>query len=148
MVAGVAQVPFPSHDAAGVKVEPVQVAAAQPVPAAYFWQAPLPLQKPLVPQVVEPASLHWASGSWPAGTATQVPTEPATLQELQVDAQVVAQQTVWAQMPELQVVPLVHVAPLGERPQLLVVVLQVAVAAQSVLLAQVVLQTVPAALQA
>jgi hypothetical protein len=147
-VAGVAQVPFPSQDAAGVSVEPVQAAGAQAVPAAYFWQAPLPLQKPLVPQVAEPASLHWASGSWPAGTATQVPSEPATSQELQIDAQLVAQQIPWAQMPELQVVALVHVAPLGERPQLLVVVLQLAVAAQSVLLAHVVLQAVPAVLQA
>jgi len=147
-VAGVAQVPLPSHDAAGVKVEPAQAAGAQPVPAAYFWQAPLPLQKPLVPQVAKPASLHWASGSRPAGTATQVPSDPLRSQELQIDVQVVAQQIPWAQMPELQVVPPVHVAPLGERPQLLVVVLQVAVAAQSVLLAQVVLQAVPAALQA
>ena len=51
-------------------------------------------------------------------------------------------------MPELQVVPLLQVAPFGDKPQLLVVVLQVAVAAQSVLLAQVALQAVPAVLHA
>ncbi|HEY2595773.1 MAG TPA: hypothetical protein VGK33_17920, partial [Chloroflexota bacterium] len=141
------QVPLPSHDAAGVKIDPVQAAAAQPVPAAYFWQAPLPLQSPLRPQVVAPASAHWASGSWPAGTATQVPTEPATAQELQIEEQAVAQQTPWAQTPELQVVPTVHAVPLGARPQLFVDVLQAAEAAQSAFPVQVVLQAVPPALQ-
>jgi hypothetical protein len=148
LVAGVAQVPLPSHAAAGVRIEPLQAAPAQGVPDAYFWQAPLPLQNPLVPQVVAPASLHWLSGSVPAGTATQVPTEPVRLHALHVPAQAVAQQTPCVQKPELQVVPLVQAVPLDERPQLFVVVLQVALAAQSVLLAQVVLQAVPAALQA
>lgn len=148
MVAGTAQVPLPSHAAAGVTVEPLQVAPAHAVPAAYFWQAPLPLQKPLVPQVVAPASLQWASGSCPAGTATQVPTEPVRLQALQIPVQAVAQQTPCAQNPELQVAPVAHAVPFGERPQLFVAVLQVAGAAQSVLLAQAVLQAVPAALQA
>ena len=60
---------------------------------------------PFVPQVVAPASLHWLSGSAPAGTATQVPTEPARLHALQVAAQAVAQQTPCAQKPELQVLP-------------------------------------------
>lgn len=58
MVAGAGQVPLPSQVAAGVNIEPLQVAAAHEVPAAYFWQAPLPLQDPLVPQVAAPASLH------------------------------------------------------------------------------------------
>lgn len=131
-----------------MSVEPVQVAAPQPVPDAYFWQALLPLQTPLVPQVVPPASLHWARGSWPAGTATQAPTEPVRLHALQIDEQADAQQTDCTQKPELQVVPLVQAVPFEARPQLLVVVLQVAVAAQSVLAAQVVLQAVPPALQA
>jgi hypothetical protein len=77
-----------------------------------------------------------------------VPTEPVRLQALQVPAQAVAQQTPCAQNPELQVAPLVQAVPLDARPQLFVVVLQVAGAAQSVLLAQVVLQAVPPALQA
>ncbi len=59
-----------------------------------------------------------------------------------------AQQIPCAQTPELQVVPAVQVVPLGARPQLFVAVLQVVDAAQSALLAQVVLQAVPAALQA
>jgi len=143
-----AQVPLPSHDAAGVNVEPVQAAAAQPVPAAYFWQAPLPLQRPLRPQVVAPASAHWASGSCPPGTATQVPTEPETAHELQVEEQAVAQQTPWAQTPELHVVPAVHAVPLGASPQLFVEVLQVVEAAQSASAVQLLLQLVPAALQA
>ena len=106
------------------------------------------MHQPFAPQVAAPASLHWPSGSAPAGTATQVPSEPVRLQALQVVAQAVPQQTPCAQKPELQVAPIVHDVPLGERPQLFVVVLQVAVAAQSVLLAQVELQAVPAALQA
>jgi hypothetical protein len=51
----------------------VQVAAAHCVPEAYFWQAPAPLQKPLLPQLAAPASVHWLNGSWPAGTLVQVP---------------------------------------------------------------------------
>jgi hypothetical protein len=102
----------------------------------------------LRPQVVAPASAHWASGSCPAGTATQVPTEPETAHELQIDEQPVAQQTPCAQTPELQVVPAVQVAPLGARPQLFVDVLQVVEAAQSASPVQVVLQAVPPALQA
>jgi hypothetical protein len=77
-----------------------------------------------------------------------VPTEPVRLQALQVPAQAVAQQTPCAQTPELQVAPPVHAVPFGARPQLFVVVLQVAGAAQSVLLAQVMLQAMPPALQA
>jgi hypothetical protein len=143
-----AQVPLPSQDAAGVNADPVQAAAAQPVPAAYFWQAPLPLQSPLRPQVAMPASAHWASGSWPAGTATQVPTEPGMAHELQIDEQAAPQQTPCAQTPELQVVPAVHAVPLGARPQLFVDVLQLVAAAQSASPVQVVLHPVPAASQA
>jgi hypothetical protein len=102
----------------------------------------------LRPQVVAPASAHWASGSWPAGTATQVPTEPETAHELQVEEQAVAQQTPCAPTPELQVVPAVHAVPLGARPQLFVAVLQVVEAAQSASAVQVLLQLVPPALQA
>jgi hypothetical protein len=40
--------------AVGVSVDPVQVAIAQVVPAAYFRQAPLPLHVPSVPQVEAP----------------------------------------------------------------------------------------------
>jgi hypothetical protein len=70
------------------------------------------------------------------------------LQALQVAVQADAQQTPCAQKPELQAVPVVQAVPLGARPQLFVVVLQVFEAAQSALLAQVVVQAVPAVLQA
>jgi hypothetical protein len=52
------QVPVPLQSEAGVWVEPVQVAAAHWVPAAYFWQAAAPLQNPLLPQVGAVASAH------------------------------------------------------------------------------------------
>ena len=126
----------------------MQVADPHGVPAAYFWQAPLPLQKPLRPQEEAPASAHWASGSWPAGTAMQVPTDPVRLHALQVPAQAALQQTFCAQKPELQVVPVVQAVPFEARPQLIVVVLQVLGAAQPALLVQEVAHPVPAALHA
>jgi hypothetical protein len=70
------------------------------------------------------------------------------LQALQVAVQAVAQQTPCEQAPELHVAPVVHAVPLGARPQLFVVVLQVAGDAQSASAAQVALQASPAALQA
>ena len=104
------------------------------VPLAYFWQAPLPSQKPLVPQVAAVASVHWLSGSWPAGTAMQVPSEPAIAHDEQLVAQVVAQQTpCWQCAAEAtHWLSAVQVAPCDSRPQLIVVVLQVFGDAQSV----------------
>jgi hypothetical protein len=43
---------------AGVKVTPVQVAAAQGDPAAYSRQPPAPSQAPSVPQLALPLSVH------------------------------------------------------------------------------------------
>src|SRR5438309_1216283 len=63
--------------------------------------------------------------------------KPGTAHELQSAVQAVAQQTPWAQNPELHRVPSVHVPPFGPRPQLPVVVSQVPEGAQSVLAAQV-----------
>jgi hypothetical protein len=63
------------------------------VPLAYLRQLPPPSQEPSVPQVAAVASVHWLSGSWPAGTETQVPSDPAMAQEEQLAVQVVAQQT-------------------------------------------------------
>ncbi len=77
-----------------------------------------------------------------------MPIDPGRLQALQIPVQAEAQQTPAAQKPELQVVPAAQAVPLGARPQLFVVVLQVTALAQSALLAQLVLQAVPAALQA
>lgn len=50
--------PAPSHVLAVVAVPFVQVAAAQIAPSGYFWQAPAPLQKPLLPQLATPWSVH------------------------------------------------------------------------------------------
>ena len=42
-------------------------APAHWVPEGYFWQAPLPLQRPFVPQVDAPWFVHWVVGfgAWP-----------------------------------------------------------------------------------
>jgi len=58
LVVGVTQVPVPLQVDCGCKVEVVQVCAMHWVPLAYFWQAPLPSQKPLVPQEGASASVH------------------------------------------------------------------------------------------
>jgi hypothetical protein len=86
------QVPVPLHDRDDVSVEPVQVAAAQLVPAAYSRQPPEPLQKPSVPQVDAPWSAHWLSGSVPVGTFVHAPSVPARPHDWQVPAHAVAQQ--------------------------------------------------------
>ena len=86
------QVPLPLQTDAGACVDPVQVAGAHCVPAAYFWQAPAPLQKPLFPQLVEPASAHCASGSWPEGTLVHVPMLLVSAHDWQVPVQAVLQQ--------------------------------------------------------
>jgi hypothetical protein len=96
----------------------VQVAAAHCVPAAYFWQAPDPSQNPLLPQVGAVASVHWFKGSCPAGTLVQAPWLPVRPQDWQVPAQAELQQNPCAQNPELQLVPAVHAAPIGNLPQL------------------------------
>ena len=85
------QVPAPSQVRASVAVVPDigQVGGAHWVPAAYSWQPPAPSQKPVFPQVVAPAAVHWPFGSMPsAGTGLQVPGVPARA----------------------------HVAPIGRRP--------------------------------
>jgi hypothetical protein len=47
--------PAPSQAPIGMSVEPLHIAEPQLVPAGVKAQAPLPLQVPLVPQVVAPA---------------------------------------------------------------------------------------------
>jgi hypothetical protein len=55
-VVAVEQLPAPEQNAVGVKVVPVQVAAAQLTVVAACVQAPLPLQVPVLPQV--PLAAH------------------------------------------------------------------------------------------
>src|SRR5450432_3193175 len=125
-----------------VRLDPVQVAAAQLVPEAYFWHAPLPLQRPFVPQVAAPVLVHWVVGfgGLPPGIEVQVPT--VRLHAVQIPVQALLQQTLSTQNPEAQEAAVVQAAPCDSLPQLPVVVLQVAGVAQSVLAAQVVLQEV------
>ena len=128
--------------AAGVSVDPEQVAAAQPVPEAYFWHAPLPSQKPFVPHVAAPVSVHWlvGLGFWPPGMDVQIPRVPLRLHDVHVPRQALLQQTLLTQNPEAQEGAIVQAAPSDSFPQLPVVVLHVVGAVQSVLAVQVVLQ--------
>ncbi len=52
------QVPVPLQVRAELSMTPLQLAAPHSLPAAYWRQAPMPLQKPSVPQEVTPSSLH------------------------------------------------------------------------------------------
>jgi hypothetical protein len=63
-------------------------------------------------------SVHWFSGSWPAGTVEQVPPVPVSAHDMQFPVQAVRQQTPWAQNPLLHSAPAPHAAPSGLRPQL------------------------------
>ena len=92
------QVPVPEQKEAGVKVAPLQAAAAQETLAAAWVQAPLPSQVPVLPQV--PVDVHWPEGAAvPAGIAEQVPGLPETLQALQVPHGPLPQQTPSVQNP-------------------------------------------------
>ena len=53
-LAGAVQVPRPSQRPANVSILPVQPALWQATPATYFSQAPVPSQKPSVPQLAAP----------------------------------------------------------------------------------------------
>jgi hypothetical protein len=108
------------------------------------------LQKPSLPQVAAVAAGHWVVGlgAWPAATALQVPSLPASAHDRQVPEQLDAQQTPCWQKPDAQSVVAVQVAPSGSSAQLAalqqIVPLQVYPVAQSALVAQVVRQSPPA----
>jgi hypothetical protein len=140
-VVGGVQVPVPLHSAGGVNTALVQVAAAHCVPEGYFWQAPAPLQKPLLPQLAAPALVQRAPGSVPPdGTLVQVPMLLVSAHDWQVPAQAVLQQKPCAQKFEPQSVLAAQAAPIGNFPQLIAV--QTLGEMQSVLPAQVVRQAV------
>jgi hypothetical protein len=126
-----------------VRLLPVQEAPAHWVPDGHFWQAPLPLQRPFVPQVDIAWAVHSVVGvgAAPPGTEVQVPTDPARLQTVQVPVQALLQQTLFTQKPEAQAFDIVQVAPIGSLPQVSGDPMQVDGAVQSVLTVQVVLQT-------
>jgi hypothetical protein len=139
--AGATQLLLVLHVEAPVRLDPVQEAPEHWVPDAYFWQAPLPLQKPLVPQVAAPVSVHWVVGLGllPPAIDVQVPTMPVRLHAVQMPVQAVLQQTLLTQNPETQAAPVVQAVPCESLPQLPVVVLQVAGVAQSAFAAQLLL---------
>jgi hypothetical protein len=109
--------PVPQRPAT-VPTPAVQLSAPHIVPEGYFRQAPLPSQVPSPPQLIAPSSVHCMSGSWLAGTLVQVPALDDSAHDLQVPEQAVAQQTPWAQKPELHSTSLPQVAPTGFLPQL------------------------------
>jgi hypothetical protein len=74
----------------------------------------LPSQKPVVPQLAAPLSLHFPAGSAPpAAIGEQVPAAPDAdnAHDIQVPLQAVAQQTPCAQTPLLHSVPPEQTAP-------------------------------------
>jgi hypothetical protein len=111
--------PAPSQLRANVSIEPpaAQEGAAQIVPAAYSWQAPLPSQTPVVPQLVAPASVHVPVGSVPPeGTGAHVPSVPESAHDVHVPAHAVRQQTPWAHWPSTHSAPSPQAAPGGLSP--------------------------------
>ena len=74
---------------------------------------PVPSQRPLVPQLVPPASVHWVAGVGAvlAGTDEQVPAVPETAQDMQVPVQALLQQTPCWQKPEAHSAAVVQGVP-------------------------------------
>src|SRR6185503_333836 len=94
--------PSPSHSAANVTVDPVQLGALQIVPRAYSAQAPVPSQVPSCMQPPTPSSEQSLRGSDPTGVFMQVPTLPGWLHDWHMPAQSDRQQTPSKQKPLLQ----------------------------------------------
>jgi hypothetical protein len=92
----------------------------------------------LVPQVAAPLSVHWFSGSVPAGIGVQVPTVPVRPHDWHTPAQATLQQKPCAHDPEVHWALLVQAAACAFKVQL--PPLQVNGARQSVSAVQVVLQ--------
>jgi hypothetical protein len=76
----------------GVKVDPAQEAVPQETPVDACWQAPAPLQAPVLPQGGLAAHRLWGSAT-PSGTLVQLPALPETLHAWQVEQAVALQQT-------------------------------------------------------
>jgi hypothetical protein len=70
-----------------------------------------PLHTPVVPQVDAAVAAHSLSGSCPAGTAAQEPTEPTRLHRSQVAVHALLQQTPSVQKPLAHSVPETQAAP-------------------------------------
>jgi hypothetical protein len=120
--AGIPQVPAPSQVPPGVKVVPLvgQLAFWQEVPDWYFSQAPA-WHLPSVPQLGAPLSVQLPAGSGPEATEVHCPIVPVIAHDRQAPAQAVAQQTPCAQNVDWHSMPFEQKAPIGLRPQELVV---------------------------
>jgi hypothetical protein len=125
----------------------LHIAMPQLVPGLAFWQAPLPSQVPLKPQVVLPVHRPFGSTA-PAITGWHVPGLPARLQTRQVPQLEVEQQTPSTQLPLSHSLGSPQAWPSRLSPHLPVVVSQTLPGAQSIPLVQTETQAVPAALQA
>ena len=139
--------PLPEQKGCAVKVLPEQIGVLHETAVLACWQAPAPLQAPVLPQVV-------VTGHWPAGAVVPVVMNeqlpiPLTLQAWQVPQGPVPQQTPSVQKPVRHWVPPVQAWPFGLRAQLLLVPdpWQVSGATQSPSAVQVVLQTLLVASQ-
>lgn len=107
---------------AGAIIEEVDAQAAprQTVVFEYVWQAPLPSQRPVFPQVAAAAAVHaapsveaWGSAAL-AATGVQVPgVVPLQVKQALLVQLEVAQQTVSRQAPELHCLLAVQAAPLA-----------------------------------
>jgi hypothetical protein len=98
-----------------VKTVPAHEAAVQTVPLGYFWQAPLPSQKPVAPQDAALWAAHSLSGSTPAAMRPQTPFTPepflAAEQAWQSPVHAASQQRPSTQKPLAQSLGRVQAAP-------------------------------------
>src|SRR5262245_19438636 len=108
------QTPLPSQVRAEYELVPKQDGAWHSFPSGCRRQALLPSQVPSCLHAETGSSEHSLSGSWPAGTAVQVPTEPGSAHDEHLVTQLSLQQTPSTHSPDWQSVPLLHERPLGK----------------------------------
>jgi len=85
----------------GVYESATQISGAQTSPTGYFWHAPLPSHRPLVPQVAGPSSRQVLRGSGdPLATSTHRPGEPDKAQLRHGPVQLLSQHTPSTHCPE------------------------------------------------
>jgi hypothetical protein len=95
-----------------------QVSGAHTVPTLYFWQPPLPSQRPFVPQVVAPWSAQTPFVSTdPVASGVQWPIVEGSAQLLHAPVQAPSQHTPSTHMPERHSVSPAHVTPRFFLPQ-------------------------------
>jgi hypothetical protein len=115
-VVGAPQLPVPVQRGIAAKVDPVQDAAPHGTAVAACWQAPAPLQAPVLPQ--GGLAGHWPAGAvWPAARFAQLPA-PLMLQAWQRGQLALPQQTPSVQNPLMHWLPAVQARPFGLRAQL------------------------------